>query len=521
MSDLPVEHIEKIAAQVKNEYKTREYRISPKSIVIKIFIALILVTLAWGIGSIAISIFNSSQDYTARKERQELERKYRELCIAAKSGNIEMVKYIIENDVPVDLQGWEHNTALMAAVSSSQKEVVEYILEKGADITIKNKEGHTALDIAEEKPNVLIRKLLAQAMVNASSEKSSIRKLWKLKIFYSQGSFINNVKENNLTSVKLFLEANQDKFISSWEKEGLKAASASGLREMTELILNFGKDITSEARNNALISASRYGNLDVIDILLEHGADINYKPEGSATDPEKAFTPLIWAIWNDNDAMEHLLKKGADPDKMGGYNEIPPISIPMYYSYTFMPTDAQIKQLKLLIEYGADINKKDEGNMSPLDWARKIRYDKGDVLVKILKDAGAEIPFTEDSFRELIYSNDEKNLKSFLKKGFDPNLQGFEHYDKQMTALIRSVIEGHYNIAKMLIEFGADVNFKTERYNRTALLMAVKNENIKMVKLLLKNNAEISPAVIKVVDNYRDIEYEPQRSIRKLINVNK
>ena len=66
-----------------------------------------------------------------------------------------------------------------------------------------------------------------------------------------------------------------------------------------------------------------------------------------------------------------------------------------------------------------------------------------------------------------------------------------------------------------------DVNFKTERYNRTALLMAVKYENIKMVNLLLKNNAEVSAAVIKTVNNYRNTEYEPQRSIHSIINANK
>jgi len=164
------------------------------------------------------------------------------------------------------------------------------------------------------------------------------------------------------------------------------------------------------------LRASKEGHIDIIDILLVKGADINFRMNGSATDPEDGFTPLMWAPWNDNAAFEHLLKKGADPNAMGSYHLIPTIMLPIYYVQNFRLTDERLNQLRLLIKYGAD------------------------------------------------------------------------------------------------------VNYKTPDYKKTALLMAVVNEDLKMVKLLLHNGALVNAEIDERIEKYYNYtNYEPMDTIKALI----
>lgn len=61
----------------------------------------------------------------------------------------EIIQYLVENGVPVNLQGSSNYTALHSGVDSP--ETIMLLLEMGADKTLKNSCGHTALDLAEKK----------------------------------------------------------------------------------------------------------------------------------------------------------------------------------------------------------------------------------------------------------------------------------------------------------------------------------------------------------------------------------
>ncbi|KAJ3125848.1 hypothetical protein HK098_008161 [Nowakowskiella sp. JEL0407] len=57
--------------------------------------------------------------------------------------------------------------------------------------------------------------------------------------------------------------------------------------------------------------------------------------------------------------------------------------------------------------------------------------------------------------------------------------------------------QGHVEIAKLLISFGANVNSRTCELGTTPLLRAILAKNLNMVELLLKNGADV-----KIADNY-------------------
>ncbi len=521
MTDLPIKRIKQIASQVKAEYK-REER-SQKNLVSSIIgwsvTAAIIAVIIYFIASAIISGVKIHKENVAKQDFFKLNQNYLKLVNAVDAGNLEMVKYHVnEENTPVDLEGISYNTALMYAVEGGHTDILNFLLESGADVLIKNKDGKTALDLADEGPNIAVRQIVRRAVVEATPEQSPIRKLWGKKVSYSQKSFMKALKKRDIESITLFLEADEGRFAQSWDDDGFEMAAELGYSDIVELLFEKGKDIKPVTKNLTLLRASEEGHIDIIDILLDKGADINFRMDGSATDPEDGFTPLMWALWSDNAACEHLLKKGADPNAMGSYHLIPTIMLPIYYVQNFRLTNRRLNQLRLLIKYGADVNKPDTYGTTPLDYAWSLRSSEGKPIAKVLIAAGADIPLTEGSYRSLVFMNDAENVELFLEKGTDPNLQGFEYYDEETTALIKSVMLGFYDIAVLLIKYGADVNYKTPDYRKTALLMAVVNEDLKMVKLLLNNGALVTIEVKTRIEKYYNYtNYEPMDTIKALI----
>jgi ankyrin repeat protein len=93
--------------------------------------------------------------------------------------------------------------------------------------------------------------------------------------------------------------------------------------------------------NGLLYCAAQNDQIGSIDWLLKHGVDINQEING--------LTPLIFAIQNNNKltTIEFLLKNKANPN-------IGDALLPILGRHTSI-----FEKVKLLVDYGADINKKD------------------------------------------------------------------------------------------------------------------------------------------------------------------
>ncbi len=85
----------------------------------------------------------------------------RALIGASSSGHTEIVRMLLAVDgIDVNAQDDWNVTALMEASYWGHTEIVRLLLDADADITLKNKGGKTALDLAREKGNIEIVKLL-------------------------------------------------------------------------------------------------------------------------------------------------------------------------------------------------------------------------------------------------------------------------------------------------------------------------------------------------------------------------
>ena len=70
------------------------------------------------------------------------------LIKAAHTGELEVVKTLIENGADVNAQSRHGITALMYAASEGNFDIIKYLVEHGADVNIKSEDGETAIKSA-------------------------------------------------------------------------------------------------------------------------------------------------------------------------------------------------------------------------------------------------------------------------------------------------------------------------------------------------------------------------------------
>jgi ankyrin repeat protein len=85
------------------------------------------------------------------------------LLQAAKDGDTETVKALIERGTDVDADSVFNSTALMAAAFKGHTEIVQELLQAGADVNASAKNCDTALILAIEKGRAEVIEMLKKA----------------------------------------------------------------------------------------------------------------------------------------------------------------------------------------------------------------------------------------------------------------------------------------------------------------------------------------------------------------------
>ena len=174
-------------------------------------------------------------------------------------------------------------------------------------------------------------------------------------------------------------------------------------------------------------------NIDIVKLLLKHGADVNIKDNDSNT-------PLHLAVSKNNiDIVNLLLKHGADVNTTDINSKTP-----LHRAVS----NENIDIVKLLLKPEANVNIRDTYGRTPLHGASEENID----IVKLLLKHGADVNITTDYYRS--------------------------------TPLNLAVSKENIDIVKLLLKHGADVN-TTDINSKTPLHLAVSKKNIDIVKLLI------------------------------------
>lgn len=127
------------------------------------------------------------------------------------------------------------------------------------------------------------------------------------------------------------------------------------------------------------------------------------------------------------------------------------------------------------------------------------KMDEKPTLLAAVQDAviisGAKtLPLSSGSYVDnAIKDGSLDDINKLLRKEIHANQ--FIENDPLIMVAAR---ENRYNVVDLLIKHGANVNLSNSKNGKTALYIAIENENINLVKLLIDNNADITNEVKQI-----------------------
>ena len=222
-----------------------------------------------------------------------------------------------------------------------------------------------------------------------------------------------------------------------------EAAYSNNLTEV-ERLLELGADInlaSNEDDNAPIIAAAQKGHIELVQYLIDEGADVNRRNSIG----ESAL--YVAGIAGHKDIVRLLLNNGADPNVMT-------MTGPLLYQLAFQNN---IELTEILLEQGANVNIK--GGEYPVPISLAIRDGNKEVL-KLLLEKGAKVSSTSVLYAANMAAEkcDYDTIKILLENSkWNPNPKktktrttaGPLHY-----AVQNSCVE----LVKLLIEHNADVN---------------------------------------------------------------
>lgn len=152
------------------------------------------------------------------------------LIYAAESGQLSMVKYLIENGADINIKAsfTGGKTALTYAATSNKPKVIQYLIDKGANINSVTRHNETALIYAAAFGNVEAVEVLLQNNANKNiinRDGKTVYVIKKIKNSKKINDLLNNiinVNEVNNKIIKLKQQKQINLLIKNQDYKGLK-----------------------------------------------------------------------------------------------------------------------------------------------------------------------------------------------------------------------------------------------------------------------------------------------------------
>ncbi|KAH8807390.1 ankyrin repeat-containing domain protein, partial [Xylogone sp. PMI_703] len=371
-------------------------------------------------------------DILLRNIQKSVDLAHQVFAWALDNSNNPILKRLLENnEFDVNKYGTrEYTPLLLLAERGCHDMVIEALLARDdVDVNIQEK-GDTALIIAAEngRENV-VKQLLKHKYADVNHQDSD-----------GQTAFSIVVERDNSALMKLFFD-HEDIDVNinlAYGVPVLWGLASNGNLDMVELLLNRGANIEvkcSQGRTPLFIAASN-GYEEVVRVLLERGANIE-------AEDHRGWTPLSIAL---KDTRRHA------------------------------------SVVRLLLKYGAHKEHQDRHGRTPLSYAAQGGYTE---IVQLLLMDELNYGLENGDSRALLSYSAEKihtrTLELSSRKGADQESRD----NDGRTPLSYAVEKGHLEVAQLLLRKGASQESR-DNHGRTPLSYAARTDNDAIVGLLLE-----------------------------------
>lgn len=229
--------------------------------------------------------------------------------------------------------------------------------------------------------------------------------------------------------------------------KGMSAMHFLGYSEdamnIAENLIIAGLDITN---SSLLQSATIFGNVELMELLIKSGEDVNQADSCGKT-------PFLWLCSDGN-----IGKKK--------FNDV----------------------VNVLLKHGADINKKDNNERGAIE----ISYSHSNLeFIEVLCDYNVDKTIGGEPLLFEITKQSLDYFKRLVDLGVDINQVSQYQHTKGETVLFRAIVLMKTNLAKFLIKNGADLNCQNVNGETPAIYAAkIRGEN--HILALLKAGADFS-----------------------------
>lgn len=385
---------------------------------------------------------------------------------AASRGNDEIIERLLKEGANPNAKHCpQYFRPIQAAASSGSPSTIKLLLSAGAAVSQDSYGGEwgTALHVAANQGSVEC----VQTLIDAGHALDYVQ----VGTYHHGTALATAAAKGHDKVIACLLRAGASpKAFSYWHNYPLNLACELCSLESVRLLLDAGASVHGEGGHTALHEAAVRGDISIMKLLLDRGADINA--------PGSTYgTPLKGAIQSrDAAVVQFMLDRGADINGCG--------------STRSHPVDQAIfggncRAADKLLEMGA--------KFSGEALAEALGHSSKEYLVPVLLRKGAD-PNTEDkgygNVLQLAIANhcEIDTIRLLLTAGADINAVEGEYG----TALQMAVVQKREEIVRLLLEHGADLNMPTCGKEGNPLQAAVIRKLEPVIQLLLDKGADIN-----------------------------
>ncbi|XP_063290649.1 poly [ADP-ribose] polymerase tankyrase-2 isoform X4 [Pelobates fuscus] len=389
-------------------------------------------------------------------------RKSTPLHFAAGFGRKDVVEYLLQTGANVHARDDGGLIPLHNACSFGHAEVVNLLLRRGADPNARDNWNYTPLHEAAIKGKIDVCIVLLQHGADPTIRNTDSRTALDLSDPSAKAVLTGEYKKDEL--LESARSGNEEKMMALLTPLNVNSHASDGRKQDGTAVFSSSPQ-GSPAKSTPLHLAAGYNRVKIVQLLLQHGADVHAKDKGDLVPLHNACS------YGHYEVTELLVKHGACVNAMDLWQ-----FTPLHEA----ASKNRVEVCSLLLSYGADPNMPNCHNKNAIDLAptpqlkERLSYEfKGHSLLQAAREA--------DLAR--------------IKKHLSLEMVNFKHPQTNETALhcaAASPYPKRKQVCELLMRKGANVNEKTKDSFLTPLHVASDKAHNDVVEVLVKHEAKVN-----------------------------